>query len=106
MVYLCPHQCDGKTEYGYCRYTWCVNPLHSNFGTAQQGQGVQRAVITNYDRIRAMSVEEMAEFMNCGACPPGKDVSELCHDEDGGSVPDMCNLCWLNWLKQEVSTNG
>lgn len=58
---------------------------------------------TNYDRIRAMSVGEMAQFMNCGACPPGKDVSEFCHDEDGGSVPDMCNLCWFNWLKQEAS---
>ena len=57
---------------------------------------------TNADRIRAMTDEELAEFMNCGACPPGKDVSELCHDEDGGSVPDMCNLCWIGWLKQEV----
>ena len=59
--------------------------------------------ITHFDEIKAMSVEELAEFMNCGACPPGKDVSELCHDEDGGSVPDMCNLCWFNWLKQEAS---
>lgn len=58
--------------------------------------------ITNYDRLRAKSVEELAEFMNCGACPPGKDVTELCHDTDGGSVPDMCNLCWLDWLKQEA----
>ena len=51
MSYLCPHQCEGKTEYGYCRYTWCINPLHSNFGTAYQGQGVQKAIITNADRI-------------------------------------------------------
>lgn len=61
---------------------------------------------TNYDRIRAKSVEEMDEFMSCGACSPGKDVMELCHDEDGGSVPDMCNLCWLDWLKQEVSSDS
>ena len=57
---------------------------------------------TNADRLRAMTDEELAEFMNCGACPPGKDVSELCYDEDGGSVPDMCNLCWLGWLKEEA----
>ena len=57
---------------------------------------------TNADRIRSMTDEELAKFMNCGACPPGKDVSELCHDEDGGSVPDMCNLCWLDWLKEEA----
>ena len=57
------------------------------------------------DKIRSMTDEELAEFMNCGACPPGKDVSELCHDEDGGSVPDMCNLCWLDWLKEEATQN-
>lgn len=66
--------------------------------------GNQFKPITNYDRLRAKSMEEMAEFMNCGACPPGRDVTELCHDEDGGSVPYMCNLCWLDWLKQEVET--
>lgn len=58
---------------------------------------------TNYDVIQRMGLYEMAEFLNRGACPPGKDVTELCQDEDGGSVPDMCNLCWLNWLKMEVS---
>ena len=57
---------------------------------------------TNADTLRAMTDEELAEFMNCGACPPGKYVSELCYDEDGGSVPDMCNLCWLDWLKEEA----
>ena len=64
--------------------------------------GDRRDPVRNADRIRAMTDEELAEFMNCGACPPGKDVSELCHDEDGGSVPDMCNLCWLDWLKEEA----
>lgn len=61
MAYLCPHPCDGKTEYGYCRYTWCINPLHSNLGTAYQGQGVQKTIITNADRIRALSDEELAD---------------------------------------------
>ena len=57
---------------------------------------------TKADDIRSMSDEELAEFMNHGACPPGENVSELCCDEDGGSVPDMCNLCWLNWLREEA----
>ena len=57
--------------------------------------------MTNADAIRSMSDEELAEFMNHGACPPGEDVSELCYDEDGGSVADMCTLCWLNWLREE-----
>ena len=59
MSFLCPHSCEGKTEYGYCRYTWCINPLHSNLGTAQQGQGVQKQIITNADKLRAMSDEEI-----------------------------------------------
>lgn len=103
MIHPCDKPCGNKTASGYCATTACINPQYSNIGTAHYGQGVQKRIITNYDRLRAMSVEEMAEFMNCGACPPGKDVSELCHDEDGGSVPDMCNLCWLNWLKQEAA---
>lgn len=57
---------------------------------------------TNADRIRSMTDEELAEWMNHGACPPGEDVTELCSDEDGGAVPDMCNLCWLEWLKEEA----
>lgn len=69
--------------------------------------------MTNADRIRAMSDEELAEFMNHGACPPGEGVSELCYavqftiaqDEDRGSVLDMCNLCWLNWLREQNSNS-
>lgn len=52
---------------------------------------------TNYDRLRAKSVEEMAEFMkNSGAgCPGGCFVGDYgCKD---------CKDCWLDWLKQEVS---
>lgn len=36
---------------------------------------------TNGDRIRAMSNEELAEFLEENSCPPG---------------------CWLGWLKREV----
>lgn len=98
MAYLCPHQCDGKTEYGYCRYTWCVNPLHSNFGTAQQGQGVQRTAITNADRIRAMTDEELAELwwerVDCGECPVHKECN---------LTGQECKRLVLNWLKQEAT---
>ena len=57
-------------------------------------------VATNYDRIVSMNIQKLSEFMNHGACPPGKDLSELCYEEDGGSNPDLCGLCWLEWLKQ------
>jgi predicted nucleic acid-binding Zn ribbon protein len=44
------------------------------------------------DRIRNMSVEELAEFMgeNSGSCLP-----EICLNED-------CKKCYKQWLEQEV----
>lgn len=47
--------------------------------------------MTNADRIRAMSDEELATFMNCDGCPP---KNEGCNDGQ------KCSLCWLEWLQQ------
>lgn len=68
----------------------------------QKWNTLQTKPITNYEMLIRKTPEELASFMNHGACPPGEDVSELCYDEDGGSVPDICNLCWLKWLKEEA----
>ena len=106
MSYLCQHQCEGKTEYGYCRYTWCVNPLHSNLGTAYQGQGVQMAIITNADRIRAMSDEELAVQLALPylTSPPWCSEHITCPyiSED----PTPCDKCALDWLRGEVDTSN
>lgn len=53
-----------------------------------------RRKTTNADRIRAMTVEELAEYICINApeaCPTG-----ICTGED------FCYKCWLDWLKQEV----
>lgn len=52
---------------------------------------------TNADRIRAMTDEELAEFLN--------DVNMcLCSFAMGKSPCDGENCpCWLDWLKQEVT---
>ena len=61
--------------------------------------------ITNYDRVRAKSVEEMAEFMTQTgteySCPPPHYFGEkgFCRNE---LVVMSCRMCWLDWLKQEV----
>lgn len=47
--------------------------------------------MTNADRIRAMTDEELADFMNCDGCPP---------KNEGCNEGQNCSLCWLNWLKQ------
>ena len=56
--------------------------------------------ITNYDRLRAMSVEEMAKWIMIiepTACP--------FRDDHGDDCPfSLCKDCWLDWLKQEVSS--
>jgi len=49
---------------------------------------------TNADRIRAMSVEEMAAEMTAkGGCP------HYCDTPD--DMDTDCVQCWLDWLKQE-----
>ena len=85
MSFLCPRVCDNKNEFGYCQTTWCINPQFSNIGTAQYGQGAQKVVVTNADRIRAMSDEELADF--------------LYHTDGDVMVQDE----WFWWLKTEVT---
>ena len=47
--------------------------------------------ITNADKIRAMSDEELSTFMNCNGCPPN---NEGCNDGQ------KCSVCWLEWLQK------
>lgn len=52
--------------------------------------------LTNYDRLRAMSVEEMAEFLT------------LIMMGEERSVPFIYSTVdkWLDWLKREVASDG
>lgn len=54
---------------------------------------------TNADRIRAMTDEEMAEFIaystSCETCVVRKSGSDECHNTN-------CSTAWLEWLKEEV----
>ena len=55
---------------------------------------LRRRVVSNGDRIRQMTDEELADFIFNAACPPGKNTlaSERC-----------CTgtKCWLEWLREE-----
>lgn len=48
---------------------------------------------TNADRIRAMTDDELADFMNrdISGCPPTGDCNK---------ASDDCKACWLDWLQQ------
>lgn len=65
--------------------------------------------MTNADRLRAMSDEELAEFYgnDVDACPPGRDsgkcIDELyAHGEEPYPSVKQCMECWLDWLRQEA----
>lgn len=51
-----------------------------------------KGTITNADRIRAMTDEELTNWITYLRCP---------HYEDDDYPCDDCEACWLEWLKQE-----
>ena len=51
---------------------------------------------TNADRIRSMTDEELASFLNEGC--PGYIKEEICQRHKS------CPECWLEWLKQDSET--
>lgn len=53
--------------------------------------------MTNGDRIRAMTDEEMADEFSYPGCPK-QSTPEICREHTGD-----CKQCWLDWLKQGVS---
>ena len=64
----------------------------------------ERKPVTNADKIRAMTDEELAKIL-CRICPPEKSPTETCFyaigdNKDGVDCVD--ELCWLDWLKQEA----
>lgn len=94
MTWLCPRPCENKTADGYCGTSWCINPMYSNIGTANEKLMGGLRKTTNADRIRAMSDEELAwELARICRMPFYKDDGEI----DTYEVD-----CWAKWLKQEV----
>ena len=87
MVHPCDKLCGNKTASGYCATTACINPQYSNIGTAHYGQGVQKRFITNADRIRAMTDDELAFYI----------VNHPMWTDESACV---------NWLKEEAVSDG
>lgn len=55
--------------------------------------------ITNADRIRAMTDEELADWL--GVYCNGQTAQEV--GKPCASGVGSCEECWLDWLKQEVN---
>lgn len=59
--------------------------------------------MTNADRIRSMTDEELAEWgATLPCCPPGPVLNELCLPQHQCGIFSIGKQCWLGWLKQEV----
>lgn len=52
---------------------------------------------TNADRIRAMTDEELAEFIGDDA------MHDICPNDCQDDLDRPCKVCALGWLKQEAS---
>lgn len=79
---------------------WCslfFHPCSQTIACSRNAPKPEPKPITNADRIRSMTDEELAEEMGTtiDRCPPS---STIC--PKGG-----CQDCWLGWLKQEVESN-
>ena len=64
-------------------------------------RSIEKPCITNADRIRAMTDEEIAEWMlkfenpYYPICPP-------IHNAIGDCPTSPCEICWLDWLQSPV----
>ena len=76
-----------KGNCGECYRRWyCeINPDDCN-------EWPDHVPITNADRIRSMTDEELAKTLGDKCiCPPTSGCAEVCGD---------CVACWLEWLQQ------
>ena len=104
MIHPCDKPCDNKTASGYCATTVCINPQYSNIGTVQYGQGVQKRIVTHGDELRAMTDEELAEYLAPCACPPirfNKNTGDIVCPVNKEPSESDCKSCWLDWLRLE-----
>ena len=55
--------------------------------------------MSSADRIRSMTDEELAVFLEGAVCPPPFNGSWCRRDSERWN----CKDCWLDWLKKEVN---
>ena len=70
--------------------------------------GDRRDPVRNADRIRAMTDEELAEYLAPCACPPirfNKNTGDIVCPVNKEPCESDCKSCWLDWLKEEATQN-
>ena len=74
-------------------------PCYDDGKCHYKGECGHKAPLTNADRIRSMSDEEMAEFISSIPMCVGKD-------EDLNCGIDVCKECFLKWLQRPAEGDG
>ena len=105
MDFICPHKCPYRTSSGYCGSTGGWESCQ--YRIVHQPNTVVGYVPplkkTNADRIRSMTDEELAKWLD--------DISKACYwegytketDEPQMSPYSTSPAKWVKWLKQEAS---
>ena len=93
-------RCGMLNHWGQCQLTACRFPVQES--GVINGSAYVAKIVTNADRIRQMSDEELARFINfhtdCENCP----AARVCEDNYALSS-DVCMAGIQKWLKQEVT---
>ena len=65
----------------------------------------QTSVFTNYDRVRALSVEDLAKGIKC-PLEGFDDITDMGFTSMECIDPTGCRECCVDWLKSEVKSNN
>lgn len=87
--------CKNCPAYAKCIVTYRGSACAALRGT--YGIDSDPEIVTNADRIRCMSDEELAKMLNDG-CPPGRSYIRCGRDN--------CIDCWLGWLRQPAEEDA
>lgn len=103
--------CKNCPAYAKCTVTYRGSACAALRGT--YGIDSDPEIITNADRIRAMSDEELAEFIN--RCTSVEGAPRFCRNlpecdadlETDTLIPlERCSACLLHWLKQPAKEDA
>ena len=95
-------RCGMLNHWGQCQLTACRYPVQES--GVINGSAYVAKIVTNADRIRAMSDEELAEFIN-NTEYGFIDSPGMCDVCDNHRI-NKCLLCWLDWLKSPVEEDN
>ena len=103
----CRHyDCSNRNSFGYCKTTVCINEHYQReqWGSPSTTNKSESVVIkpqTNADRIRAMTDEELAEFITPVKCVDCRLLDCGVEEEMLNGKRRTCQERVLDWLKEE-----